>query len=225
MVYGDRQAPAAVLDPTSPTGFFISILDSGDVDLDGFELDGQIALTDNLYLDFAAGSVDFLVKDPCTNNGINLFPGPVKDSYTLGLRGDSLLGSGRQLSWSLSYANVGEQATHPGSEGTEDCASAVARSFFVDSRYTNPSYGILNGRISLSDDDNQWKVTLFGNNLTDENYATFASRFGGGFWEASPAPFGARAPNRSALGRTMGRPREYGVQFQYNFGSGASSSR
>jgi iron complex outermembrane receptor protein len=224
MVYGDRQAPVAVPDPTLPVGFFISVLDSGDVDLDGFELDGQVALTDNLYVDFSAGSVDFLVKDLCLNNGANLFPGPVEDSYTLGLRGDNLMGSGRQLAWSLSYAHVGEQETHPGSVGMEElgCLGVVR---FTDSRYRAPSYGLLNGRISLTSDDGQWVVSLFGNNLTDENYANYASRFGGGFWEASPVALGPRAPDRSALGRTMGRPREYGVQFQWNFGEAATRAR
>jgi hypothetical protein len=66
---------------------------------------------------------------------------------------------------------------------------------------------------------------LFGNNLTDEDYANYASRFGGGFWEASPNPVGLRAPDRSALGRTMGRPRELGVKFKYNFGNAAASRR
>jgi hypothetical protein len=76
--------------------------------------------------------------------------------------------------------------------------------------------------VSLTSGDGSWRVTLFGNNLTDEVYANFASRFGGGFWEASPAPFGLRAPDRSALGNTMGRPREYGVEFRYNFGAGGN---
>ena len=80
-------------------------------------------------------------------------------------------------------------------------------------------------RISLTSDDGQWTVSLFGNNLTDENYANYASRFGGGFWEASPVALGPRAPDRSALGRTMGRPREYGVQFQWNFGEAATRAR
>jgi iron complex outermembrane receptor protein len=224
MVYGDRQAPVAVPDPSLPVGFFISVLDSGDVDLDGFELDGQVALNDNLYVDFSAGSVDFLVQDVCLNNGANLFPGPVEDSYTLGLRGDNLMGSGRRLAWALSYAHVGEQETHPGSLGMAElgCLGAVQ---FSDSRYRAPSYGLLNGRISLTNGDGQWSVTLFGNNLTDENYANYASRFGGGFWEGSPVALGPRAPDRSALGRTMGRPREYGVKFQWNFGEAAARAR
>jgi iron complex outermembrane receptor protein len=225
MVYGDRQAPVAIPDLTSPTGFIISIVNAGDVDLDGFELDGQVVLTDNLSFDFAAGTVDYLVHDVCGNNGKYLFPGPVEDSYTLGLRGDGLMGgSGKRLAWALSYAHVGEQETHPGSAGMAElgCLGAVR---FTDSAYRAPSYGLLNGRISLINDDGKWQLTLFGNNLTDEDYATYASRFGGGFWEGSPVALGPRAPDRSALGRTMGRPREYGVEFKYNFGEAANRAR
>ena len=217
MLYGDRQAPVAVADPSQPVGFFISVVDSGDVDLDGFELDGQIQLTDNLAFDFAAGTVDFTVRDVCTNNGRHLFPGPVEDSYTLGLRGNHLITGDKNLAWSLSYAHVGEQETHPGSAGLAELGCLGVVQFF-DSAYRAPDYGLLNGRISLTDGNGLWSVTLFGNNLTDENYATYASRFGGGFWEGSPVALGPRAPERSALGRTMGRPREFGVQFQYNFG-------
>jgi iron complex outermembrane receptor protein len=218
MVYGDRQAPVAVVDPSAPVGFFITVQDSGNVDLDGFEFDGQFAVTDNLFVDFSAGSVDFLVYDVCGNNGANLFPGPVEDSYTLGLRGFNELNAGREFSWSLGYAHVGEQETHPGSAGVQGlgCPSAVS-GWFTDSAYRNPAYGLVNGRITLTSGDGSWSVSLFGNNLTDEVYANYASRFGGGFWEGSPAPFGARAPDRSALGNTMGRPREYGVEFRYNF--------
>jgi outer membrane receptor protein involved in Fe transport len=199
------------------------VQDSGDVDLDGFELDGEVAITDNFFLDFAAGSVDFKLDDICGNNGANLFPGPVEDSYTVGLRGFNDLDAGRQLSWSLSYAHVGEQETHPGSAGVAGlgCPSPVS-GWFTDSAYRSPDYGLLNGRVSLTSGDGSWRVTLFGNNLTDEVYANYASRFGGGFWEASPAPIGLRAPDRSALGNTMGRPREYGVEFRYNFGAGAN---
>jgi iron complex outermembrane recepter protein len=222
MVYGDRQAPAAVLDPSSPTGFFITVLDSGDVDLDGFELDGQVALTDRLLLDFSAGTVDYRVHDVCQNNGEFIFPGPVEESYTLGVNWSRDLSSGKRLSWALSYAYVGAQETHPGSAGVENlnCPSPVS-GWFTDSRYRNPDYALLNGRVSFASQGGQWVVTLFGNNLTDEVYANYASRFGGGFWEASPAPFGLRAPDRSALGNTMGRPREIGANFQYNFGAAA----
>jgi len=64
---------------------------------------------------------------------------------------------------------------------------------------------------------------VFGNNLTDEVYGNFASRFGGAFWD-TPTGLGPIAgPQRSALGVTRGRPRELGITFQYNFGASAAA--
>jgi iron complex outermembrane recepter protein len=222
MVYGDRQAAVAVLDPSQPVGFFITVEDSGDVDLDGIELDGEVALTDSLLFDFSAGTVNYKLHDVCANNGKFIFPGPVEKSYTLGLNQSLSMNAGSRIAWALSYAWVGEQETHPGSAGTVELNCPPPGQWFFDSRYRNPAYGLLNGRVSYTPGNGNWVLTLFGNNLTDEVYANFASRFGGGFWEASPAPFGLRAPDRSALGNTMGRPREVGLSLRYNFGAAAN---
>ena len=228
MKYSDRQAPVQVLDSSTPTGFRIDIVDSGDVDLSGIELDGQVAATDNLTVDFSAGLLDPDLQDPCANNGDFLFPGPAESSYSLGMNWSSPIGSaGRVLSWALSYAWVGEQQTHPGSTN-QDCGTAgpppgwpAAPAWFFDSRYELPDYGLLNGRVSLASGDGAWLVSLYGNNLTDEVYANYATRFGGGFWDFTP-PWvqpDIQQYERSALGNTMGRPRELGVSFRYNFGA------
>src|SRR5690606_38477739 len=142
MTYGDRQAPVQVEDLNSPTGFRIALTNAGDVELDGIELDGQFAVTDTLAVDFAAGIVDPQLLDVCANNGDFLFPGPVEKSYSLGVRWAKGLRNGADLGWSLNYAHIGEQQTHPG--GTHDavakCGSPVP-GWFLDSRYELPSYG------------------------------------------------------------------------------------
>ena len=199
-------------------------VDSGDVDLAGWELDGQIAASENLTVDFSAGTVDPELFNVCANNGDFLFPGPVEESYSLGVNWARAMNSGHNLSWALNYAWVGEQNTHPG--GTDVAANGCtspAPGWFFDSRYRLPDYGLLNGRIRLASGDGKWAVTLFGNNLTDEVYANFATRFGGGFWDfvVPQLAGGIGIPERSALGNTMGRPREYGVSFEYNFGAAA----
>jgi iron complex outermembrane receptor protein len=225
MNYSDRQAAVAQTVPISqsPTGFIIVTTNSGDVALDGIELEGQIAATDNVMIDFSAGNVDSELDNVCANNGDFLFPGPVEDSYTVGGRWLKSLRSGGDLTVSLNYAWTGKQQTHPG--GVADPAAhgcAASTTWFYDSRYELPDYGLLNGRVRFTSSDGDWSLTLFGNNLTDEVYANYASRFGGGFWDATalvPGPTLAIAsPERSALGLTRGRPREFGVTFQYNFG-------
>jgi iron complex outermembrane receptor protein len=59
-------------------------------------------------------------------------------------------------------------------------------------------------------------ITAYANNLLDDVYATYAQRFGGGFWDAGP-PTGLAAPPRNALSVVRGRPREIGVSLRYDF--------
>jgi iron complex outermembrane receptor protein len=229
MAYRDRQGPIQIPDTTSPTGFRIQLVNTGDVDLDGLELEGQIAATDNLTIDFSAGNVDSLVLDPCANSGEFLFPGPVEDSYSIGARWLAPLNSGAAVTFGLSYAYTGPQQTHPGGT-TNTCFNPVTGApnpvpgWFFDSRYELPDYSLVNARVRFANAGGNWEVSLFANNLTDEVYGNYATRFGGGFWDAA-APVGIAVPQRSALGITLGRPREVGVTFQYNFGGDGAGSR
>jgi iron complex outermembrane receptor protein len=226
MAYSDRQGPIQVSDPSQPTGFRIQTVDTGDVDLDGIEIEGQIAATERFTLDFSAGSIDSLVKDQCANNGEFLFPGPVEDGYTLGGRWSMPMQRGSNLTVMLSYAYTGPQQTHPGGTNPTNlaCTNPITGApnplpnSFQDSRYELPDYALLNGRVRYTSTDGNWALTFFGNNLTDEVYGNYATRFGGGFWD-SAIPAGVAVPQRSALGLTMGRPREYGITFDYNFGN------
>ena len=106
------------------------------------------------------------------------------------------------------------------------CPSPAAQWFF-DSRYTNEAYDLWNGRIRYTTDDGRWTGTFYVNNLTDEVYSNNASRAGGGWWDfVNPATAGGiGAPERSVVQQVRGRPREYGVTFQYNFGAAASARR
>ncbi len=231
MLYTDRQGPVAVPDPTTNTGFIIQLVNTGDVDLWGFEFDGSFAVTDNLQLDFSAGQADYKLHDVCQNNGDFLFPGPVESSYSFGGRWNQPLARGNSLTFALSYGYVGEQQTHPG--GTMQPCPNPSATWFFDSRYANPAYGLLNGRIRYDSGDGRWSATLFANNLTDEVYSNYASRAGGGWWDftalasppLNPTTLAIATPQRSVVQEVRGRPREYGVTFQYNFGGGRAPSR
>jgi iron complex outermembrane receptor protein len=223
MDYTNRQAAVAQTVPITQAaaGFIIVTQNTGDVFLEGIELEGQFAVTDNVMLDFSAGNLDYELANVCANNGDFLFPGPADDSYSLGARWLRPLSSGAGLTFALSYGWTGKQQTHPGGVvdfAAKGCAASTAN--FLDSRYQLPDYGLWNGRARYQSADGNWSVTVFGNNLTDEVYGNYASRFGGGFWDAG-APVGLAAPPRSALTTVRGRPREYGVTFQYNFAASA----
>jgi iron complex outermembrane receptor protein len=216
MKYGNRQGPVQQIDPTSPTGYFIRTQNTGDVDLAGIEVDGQLVVTDNFMLDFSAGVMDPEILDPCRNNGDFFFPGPAEESFSIGGRWQS-----GNLTAALNYGWIGEQQTHPG--GTDPIANSCPTGtpgWFFDSRYEQPDYGLWNGRVRYTPSNGTWGLTLFVNNLTDEYHSPFSARSGGGFWDGNP-PVGTSAPLRSARSDNVGRPREYGVTFQYNFGAAA----
>jgi iron complex outermembrane receptor protein len=214
MSYSDRQGPVQQLDATSPTGYVTRTQNTGDVDITGIELDGQVVVTDTFMLDFSAGAVDPQILNPCMNNGDFFFPGPAEESFSIGGRWES----GSNWAASLNYGWTGEQQTHPG--GTDPVANGCPTAtpgWFFDSRYEQPDYGLWNGRLRYTSDAGNWALTIFGNNLTDKYYVPYSTRSGGGFWDAAN-PAGVGAPLRSARTDTVGRPREYGVTFQYNFG-------
>ena len=226
MLYTDRQGPIQIADPSLATGFRIEQANTGDVNFDGYEIEGQIAVTDNFTIDLSAGLLDFTVADPCANNGDFLTPSAVEDSYSLGARWSVPMRRGG-LTFALAYAYTGPQETHQGGT-TRTCFNAdgtpnTLANGLLDSRYELPDYSLLNGRIRYISGDGNWELALFGNNLTDETYGSFASLFGGAFWDTPTGVGPIAAPPRAALGVTRGRPREYGLTFQYNFGASAAS--
>ncbi len=63
-------------------------------------------------------------------------------------------------------------------------------------------YGIANARIGFGSDDGQWRVLLWGRNITDEDYYPAAYNGGNG-----------------PLIRVNGMPRTYGISLDYKFGT------
>jgi len=189
-----------------PIGFRINIVNSGDVDIWGYELDAQWALTDALTLDGALGVTDYRLLDPVANSGPNLFPAQASPTWNLGASYRLKDTSVGDFTFNLNYASVGSQETHP--------TKATTTPF--DSGYVLPTYGLLNGRVQWVMDGGRNTISLYANNIIDKTYATYASRFGGGYWD-SGAGTGLAAPPRSALQVVRGRPREVGITLQHNF--------
>jgi iron complex outermembrane receptor protein len=186
--------------PQCPVGFLIQVQNQGDVTLEGFEIDVQIAAADNLVFDASGGVTRPKLKNAPAGT-VNLFPDVPSPSFNLGTTYTLETGFAK-TTFNLNYAYVGKQATHP-TNGT-------------DSSYTLPAYGLMNARIQLVPERLPVTVALFVNNLLDNTYSSYAQRFGGGFWD-SGSGVGPAAPPRSALAEVRGRPREAGVTVQYNF--------
>jgi len=221
MNYTDRQGAAAVVDPTNPTGFRIVLTNQGNVDLWGAEVEAMFAVTDRLTMEASAGTANFEMADVCTNNGPFLFPPPMDRSYALSGRYELPAQRGK-YTIALTYTDTGPMQTHPGGFTPQEQAQFGCSDFqasFIDSRYEVPSYGLLNASFRFASNSGKWMTTLFANNLTDEVYANNAQSFGRGYWTAGgpPGTIGPFAGPRGAVADYRGRPREYGMTFQFNF--------
>jgi iron complex outermembrane receptor protein len=209
------------VDPNSPTGFTIQLVNQGDVALSGTEIEAMFAATDRLSFEAATGRADYQMSNVCINNGPFLFPPPMDRETSFNTRYSIPARQGNFM-FTLNYTKTGPMQTHPGGFTPEENAiygcSAFAASF-IDSRYEVPSYSIVNASLRYTTSSGKWSGTLFANNLTDEVYANNAQAFGRGYWtQGGPGGVGGySAPPRDAIADYRGRPREYGVTFQYNF--------
>ncbi|WP_169053496.1 TonB-dependent receptor [Alteraurantiacibacter aquimixticola] len=188
-----------------PPGFRIEISNTGDVDIYGVEVDAQLFITDDFWLDGSAGYSGYDLKDPVANGGPNLFPGPPEYSFNIGANYMTEIFGG-DLTMNLSWAHTSEQPTHPSDAG--------------DSAYELPAIDLVNLRLRYEPANAPVTVSLFANNLFDNTYASFATRFGGGYWDRGgpvQIQIPASAPERSALFVVRGKPREVGVTLQYDF--------
>ena len=189
-------------DPGCVNGSRVVVINTGDVDVYGLELDAQYAVGRYLTLEGSLGTTKYRLKDPVANGGPYLFPDQPTPTYNLGANfrlPDTRVGN---FAFSINYAYRGPEQTYPATT--------------VDSAYELPSYGLLNARLQLTTPDGKNIVALYANNLADKVYATYATRFGGGFWDSFTGA-GRAAPDRSALQWVMGRPREIGLTVQHNF--------
>jgi iron complex outermembrane receptor protein len=227
MEYTDRQGASAVADASTTTGFRIDLVNQGDVDLWGTEIEAMFAVTERFTIEGATGRANFDMSNPCINNGPYLFPPPMDREHSLNGRYEWPRASGN-FTFTLNYTKTGPMQTHPGGFTPQELAgitcfatpqAAVFPSTFIDSRYEVPSYNLANLSVRYSPNDGKWTGTFFVNNLTDEVYANNAQSFGRGFWTAGgpPGAVGLSAAPRQAVADYRGRPREYGLTFQYNF--------
>lgn len=183
-----------------PVGFVIQVRDQGDVEIKGFELDGQLFLTDTLSIDGAFGQTKYKLKNAPAGT-VYLFPDVPKRTWNIGATWNPQLPGGRMTA-NLSYSHQGSLQTF--------------LTLAPDASYELPAYGLLNGRLKFELDDRPISITFYGQNLLDKTYRTYAQRFGGGFWD-SGSGVGPAAPPRNGLSVMRGRPREMGVTVEFGF--------
>ncbi|MBT2186140.1 TonB-dependent receptor [Sphingobium nicotianae] len=212
MHYTDRQAvirvncgtgPLAQIVPGSaacPVGFIPTLQDQGDAWIRGIEVDGQLVVAPGLTVDGSLGLTAYTLKNPPAGT-THLYPDIPTPTYNIGATYTTRMGAGK-ATLNVNYAYVGKQSVYP-----DDTA---------DSGYILPSYGLVNARVQIQPTALPITLTIYANNLLDKVYATYAQRFGGGFWD-SGAGTGIAAPPRNALSVVRGRPSDIGVSLKFNF--------
>ncbi|RHW18860.1 TonB-dependent receptor [Sphingomonas gilva] len=153
-------------------------LTNGDARTQGFEAEatwrpsraidltftGGVAYTDAEWKDFAnapcaggqtaaegcVGGVQDLTGEP--------LPFAPEWAFNLGADFNQPIGNGLKLGSTVNYNHRSRQVI-----GFPNAPDAI-----------EPGYGLLGGAVSLGDAEDRWKVSVFGKNLTDENFRTFA---------------------------------------------------
>jgi iron complex outermembrane receptor protein len=187
-------------DPRNP-GLLVPIIsDDGVAQAQGLELELFYLPSERWELDFALGLLDteYLdIGDPPAN-GTGLQPGipfayAPETSYSLGVRYRWPLGSGGELLLVGNYGWMDQYQRMPGNEFQSKNPDG--------SNKPEPAYGILNARLVYQPPNRNWRLSLFGTNLTDEWYVNGGLvAFLDGYDVA-----------------TIGRPREVGVGVRFTF--------
>ena len=135
----------------------------------GLELDGRLALTENLILAGGLAFLDFEFLDhafgtciqdqvPDNPNGVNCDFSGKTNQYVADYSGNLLLSYERPLSdWLMFRANIDAIFTdeyHPSPN--------------MDNRIKQEAYIQYNGRVAVSAIDGSWELALLGKNLSDE---------------------------------------------------------
>jgi iron complex outermembrane receptor protein len=161
MDFTDRQG--ARLEILGDTARVVTVT-LGDVEIKGWELDANLAATDNLTFFVAVGHTDAQYKTPNPPNEV-LIAGVPEYSYNIGGRYEVELGGG-ELSFNLNYT-------------WQDERDSTGRDPTREDSHMQASYGLLNGNIQYAfGEERNWTVSLSGQNILDDEYGLGELRFG-----------------------------------------------
>ena len=186
--------------PACPLGFELQVVDAGDIDVYGVEVDSRLRLSRNFAID-ASGALTGVKLDPVLNGGPYLFPDIPRKQFTVGLTADAPADFG-DFTFNVNWSYTDDQNT--------------LNIDSPDSFYKLPAYSLVNARLRFMPDDAPLVVSIFANNLLDKTYATGGTRFGGAYWDGF-APVGPGAPPRNMLSLVRGKPRMIGATIRYDF--------
>ena len=156
-----------------------NVTNAGEAVVQGVEVDGRWALTDNILVRGGAAYIDFEYTD--FKNSQCYFGQPDdernKDNPTV----CDATGKRREFTPEL-QGNAGIDYTINFSNGLKlvNTLDVIYSAEYLttpslDPKFEQPSYTKLNARIALSDQDDKWELALIGKNLSDESIVTYAN--------------------------------------------------
>ena len=192
-------------------GFVVG--NAAETEVDGLELDGMVAFTDELTMSFGFAYLDAEYKSfedaGCTNDQTVdwVAGGGIANQCVQDL-------SGQRLQFAADWSgNIGLTYATPVSDSLEIRASADL--MFTDEYDTaadgdevlvQDSFNKLNARIELASLDGVWSIALLGRNLTDEETSTWGNDIPLGQFGFAGSYF-----------QMMDAPRSYEIQARYSF--------
>lgn len=196
---------------TDPTAGITSVINAGESETTGIELEGQWYATEHLtiggnvsyihseFVDFPNGPVNVPCNDPATiiaygQNPAVLCAAGGTAAFTADLTGNQLpfapeWSASLRADYSLPLANNGG-TFHAGL-----VASYKSEIFFTpDNRFSQDAYTLLSGSVGWTSPSEKWDVSVYGSNLTDEEYVVHVAPFSTGGWynRGAPLMYGVR---------------------------------
>ncbi|MGE4657533.1 MAG: TonB-dependent receptor, partial [Gammaproteobacteria bacterium] len=184
------QVSETLKDPSNPGQNLpeAEITNAGTASADGVEIEGRLLVSDALQLDFTVGMLDTAYTSLGQATQIKVgdtFRQAPELTWSIGLQHDTALTNGGTFTTRLDYGFVDDYVRVRESQ----------RQTFQE------SYSKLNARFNYEPPEGDWRLSVFGTNLTDERYLN------GGFLSTGFAFDLA----------TVARPREVGASLEFFF--------
>jgi len=192
---------------TDPGPLFASmVINAGDAEIDGAELDLSLALVDGLDLGFNIGVLDakltedvILPPDPEDPNSTETII--ALDGARLPISPELKLAAYAQYTWSQQFLGGSPYARVQYSYNGDALNDLECNHPECEPSLVMDSYEIVDARVGIEGADGDWEVSLFVDNLTDEQAQLYKY----------VVPPGAI---------TVNRPREYGIRFMKKWSGG-----
>lgn len=156
-----------------------NVTNAGEAVVQGLEIDGRWALTDEILVRGGAAYIDFEYTD--FPNSQCYFGQPAAERNPANLAVCDATGKRREFTPEY-QGNMGIDYTVNFSNGLTlvSTLDAIYSADYLttpslDPKFEQPSYTKINARIALSGLDNKWELALIGKNLTDESIVTYAN--------------------------------------------------